>query len=60
MGIMGNLYAWASPEYMLYKMSWEEIMGYIDVFYPQKKKKNNEPPDRDAFKKAYPNSYRSK
>lgn len=53
MGIIGNLYAWASPEYVLYNMSIDQVMAYIEVFYPQKKKKKRgyEAPDRDAFKK---------
>lgn len=56
-GVMGSLYAWATPEYMLNKMSLEEINAYINVHYPAKKE-GYEPPDRDAFKKHYPGAFK--
>jgi hypothetical protein len=62
-GVMGHLYAWATPEYMLNNMSWEEITAYLEAHCPKTKKKNKssyEPPDRDSFKKHYPEAYKEK
>jgi len=57
-GVMGHLYAWATPEYMLNEMSLDEILAYIGVHCPVKKDEY-EAPDRESFKKHYPGAYTS-
>ena len=54
-GVMGHLYSWATPEYMLNNMSLDEIVAYINVHYPIKK---NDKPDRESFKRLYPEAYK--
>ena len=58
-GAMGHLYAWATPEYMLWKMSIDEINAYVGVHCPTPKKKDGyEAPDREKFNRLYPTGSR--
>lgn len=52
---MGHYYPWASLEYLLDKMSVEEIFIYYDKMVEAVTGKNNDPdPDIEALKKIYP------
>jgi hypothetical protein len=57
-GVMGNLYAWATPEYMLNNMSLEEIYAYIKVHCPEPKEEKRT--SSEELQRLYPKAYKRK
>ena len=57
-GVMGHLYAWATPDYMLNCMSLEEIYAYIKVHCPESKDEKRT--SGDELQRLYPQAYQRK